>query len=114
MYYEVDQSKKKIRPLPGYFPGFKDDLKGVDPAILSDFQADYLNIPDENIVEVSDEEHNLFFEKQKRISEIKSELHEIDMKSIRPARAGETTILEELESKAKILRSELKKLEEEN
>ena len=46
-------------------------------------------------------------EKQKRISEIKSELHKIDMKSIRPARAGETERLEELESQAEILRLEL-------
>lgn len=46
-------------------------------------------------------------EKQKRISEIKSELHEIDMKSIRPARAGETAKLEELEAEAEKLRAEL-------
>ena len=46
-------------------------------------------------------------EKQKRISEIKSELQNIDMKSIRPARAGETGKLEELESQAEKLRLEL-------
>ena len=46
-------------------------------------------------------------EKQKRISEIKSLLHEIDMKSIRPARAGETERLVELEAEAQILRDEL-------
>ena len=46
-------------------------------------------------------------EKQKRISEIKSELHDIDMKSIRPARAGETEKLAELEAEAEKLRIEL-------
>ena len=46
-------------------------------------------------------------EKQKRISEIKSELNEIDMKSIRPARAGETDKLKELEIEAEKLRKEL-------
>ena len=46
-------------------------------------------------------------EKQKRISEIKSELYNIDMKSIRPARAGETDKLAELEAEAEKLRAEL-------
>lgn len=37
-------------------------------------------------------------------------LHDIDMKSIRPARSGETDKLKELEIQAEILRTELKKL----
>ena len=49
-------------------------------------------------------------EKQKRISEIKSELNEIDMKSIRPARAGEAEKLKELENQAVELRKELSTL----
>ena len=27
MFYEIDSDGSKIRPLPGYFAGFKDDLK---------------------------------------------------------------------------------------
>ena len=49
-------------------------------------------------------------EKQKRISEIKAELHDIDMKSIRPARAGEIDKLSELEAEAEKLRIELANL----
>lgn len=59
MYYEIDLNNNKIRPLPGYFKGFKDDLTQVDESLLSDTQKDYLNIPDERILEVSEEEHGL-------------------------------------------------------
>ena len=59
MFYEIDSDGSKIRPLPGYFQGFKDDLKNVDITLLSDTQKDYLSISDELIIEVSDEEHQL-------------------------------------------------------
>ena len=45
--------------------------------------------------------------KEERKAEIKSLLHDIDMKSIRPARAGETDKLSELEAEAEKLRTEL-------
>lgn len=45
-----------------------------------------------------------------RIEEIKEELAELDAKSIRPLRAGETEKLEELETQAEKLREELHKL----
>lgn len=48
----------------------------------------------------------------KRIEEIKQELSAIDLKSIRPARAGETEKLDELENEAIKLRAELWQLEE--
>ena len=59
MFYEIDSNSKKIRPLPGYFAGYKEDLTNVDVAILSDVQRDYLSISDERIVEVSEEEYHL-------------------------------------------------------
>ena len=60
MFYEIDANGNKIRPLPGYFEGFKDDLKDVDPALLSDFQTDYMSIPGDRIVKASEEEHDKF------------------------------------------------------
>ena len=48
--------------------------------------------------------------KEIRKSEIISELNEIDMKSIRPARAGEAEKLKELENQAVELRKELSTL----
>lgn len=59
MYYEVDVNGNYVRALPGYFKGFKEDLADVDISILSDVQRDYISIPDERIVEVSEEEHRL-------------------------------------------------------
>ncbi len=77
MYYEVDENNSKIRPLPGYFPGFKKDLKDVDPALLSDFQSDYLSIPDERIVEADSKEHEDFMfnaaQREKRAEAYRSE-----------------------------------------
>ncbi len=52
-------------------------------------------------------------QQQARINEIKAELIELDNKTIRPLRAGETEKLEELEIQAKALREELKTLESE-
>jgi hypothetical protein len=82
------------------------DFQIFEPEQLSDEDALKLKVRTQKEIDA--------IKKEIRKSEIISELNQIDMKSIRPARAGETTILEELESKAKILRSELKKLEEEN
>jgi flagellar motility protein MotE (MotC chaperone) len=59
MFYEIDSSGIMLRALPGYFAGFKEDLADVDDSILSDVQRDYISIPDERIVEVSEEEHRL-------------------------------------------------------
>lgn len=53
-------------------------------------------------------------ETQARIDEIKAELIELDSKTIRPLRAGETEKLQELETQAEELRKELQKLEREN
>ena len=46
-------------------------------------------------------------EKQARITEIKAQLDELDKKSIRPLRAGETERIDELENEAIKLRAEL-------
>lgn len=46
-----------------------------------------------------------------RIAEIKYELAELDLKSIRPARAGETERLAELEAQAQKLRDEMKNID---
>lgn len=73
MFYEIDSDGNKIRHLPGYFIGFKDDLAGVDSSLLSDLQKDYLSISDDLIIEVSDEEHRLVQYKnqaQKIVSEM--------------------------------------------
>lgn len=65
----------------------------------------------ENIVENPDYEAVKERErKDARIAEIKEELAELDLKSIRPIRAGETERLAELEAQAVKLREELKEL----
>ena len=46
-------------------------------------------------------------EKQARITEIKAQLDELDKKTIRPLRAGETERIDELENEAIKLRAEL-------
>ncbi len=48
--------------------------------------------------------------KQRRIEEIMQELDALDLKTIRPLRAGETSKLEELEVQACALRQELHEL----
>ena len=75
------------------------DFQIFEPEQLSDEDALKLKVRTQKEIDER--------EKQKRISEIKSELNNIDMKSIRPARAGETERLKELESEAEILRAEL-------
>jgi len=75
------------------------DFKIFEPAQLSDEDALKLGVRTQSEIDER--------EKQKRISEIKSELNNIDMKSIRPARAGETEKLKELEIEAEKLRKEL-------
>lgn len=49
-------------------------------------------------------------ENTKRIAEIKVELIELDNKTIRPLRAGETEKLKELEEEAEKLREEMQSL----
>lgn len=75
------------------------DFQIFEPEQLSDDDALKLGVRTQKEIDER--------EKQKRISEIMSELQNIDMKSIRPARAGETERLEELESQAEKLRLEL-------
>lgn len=115
MYYEIDSSGNKIRPLQGYFDGFKDDLAGINQSLLSDTQKDYMSIPAERIIEVSNEEHTSYqvqkVARDKRISEIKSEMDLLDKKSIRPIRDGETERLIEINNRLSLLRNELKTLE---
>mgnify|MGYP000906782445 CR=1 FL=1 len=78
------------------------DFKIFEPEQLSDEDALKLGVRTQKEIDER--------EKQKRISEIISELNQIDMRSIRPARAGETDKLKELESQAKKLRLEFEKL----
>jgi len=75
------------------------DFEIFEPEQLSDEDALKLGVRTQKEIDER--------EKQKRISEIISELNQIDMKSIRPARAGETEKLKELESQAEKLRLEL-------
>ncbi len=75
------------------------DFQIFEPEQLSDEDALKLKVRTQKQIDER--------EKQKRISEIISELNQIDMKSIRPARAGETARLAELEAEAEILRAEL-------
>ena len=78
------------------------DFQIFEPEQLSDEDALKLGVRTQSEIDER--------EKQKRISEIKSELNKIDMKSIRPARAGEAARLAELEAEAEILRIELSAL----
>ncbi|MBP3820965.1 hypothetical protein J6G99_04900 [bacterium] len=56
-------------------------------------------------------ENEILTEKKEiQIREIKEQLNEIDLKSIRPARAGETERLAELENQAVELRNQLAEL----
>ena len=75
------------------------DFKIFEPEQLSDEDALKLKALTQKEIDAR--------EKDIRKSEIISELNQIDMKSIRPARAGETDKLKELEIEAEKLRKEL-------
>jgi DNA repair exonuclease SbcCD nuclease subunit len=75
------------------------DFKIFEPEQLSDEDALKLGVRTQK--EIDDKK------KENRKAEIKSLLYDIDMKSIRPARAGETERLVELEAEAEKLRAEL-------
>ena len=79
------------------------DFRIFEPEQLSDEDALKLKVRTQKEIDAR--------KKEIRKSEIISELNQIDMRSIRPARAGETERLVELESQAGILRAELKELE---
>ena len=72
-------------------------------------QYDQDNLPDEDALKLGVITQKEIDDKKKenRKAEIKSLLHDIDMRSIRPARAGETERLVELEAEAEKLRAEL-------
>jgi len=110
MYYEIDNNGNKIRPLRGYFNGFKDDLKDKKLELLSDIQKDYMSIPIERIVKISEEEHvtwqNIKIVKDKRIEEIKAECNLLDLKAIRPLLDGETELVADIKAKILVLREE--------
>ena len=87
------------------------------------FQYDEILLPNNYKLEIEDNEvyaaklEEIITENNKkiyknRIEEIKQALNDIDLKSIRPARAGEQERLDELENQAIVLRTELWKLEE--
>lgn len=93
--------------------------EGVENIEVSEeIYNDYLSDPDKYIYSEGEIIENPDYaeiierrEKDARIAEIKTELEEIDRKTIRPARAGETERLEELEAQAVKLREELKELQ---
>ena len=64
MFYEINEQKEKIRPLYGYFKGFRTELKDIDKSLLNETQLDYIAIPDNRIIEISDSEHNIFIKQQ--------------------------------------------------
>ena len=72
-------------------------------------QYDQDNLSDEDALKLGVRTQKEIDDKKKeeRKAEIISELNQIDMKSIRPARAGETDKLSELEAEAEKLRTEL-------
>lgn len=75
-------------------------------------QYDQDNLPDDDALKLGVITQKEIDDKKKenRKEEIKSLLYDIDMKSIRPARVGETEKLQELEAEAQILRDELELL----
>lgn len=92
--------------------------EGVENIEVSeDLYNDYISDPDKYIYSEGEIIENPDYaeivaqrEKDARIAQIKAELEDIDLKSIRPARAGETERLEELEAQAVKLREELQEL----
>ena len=78
------------------------DFRIFEPEQLSDEDALKLGVRTRKEIDAR--------KKEIRKSEIISELNEIDMKSIRPARAGEAEKLKELENQAVELRKELSTL----
>lgn len=92
------------------YPNEARELKNVSK---EEFEADRDKfIIENNELVVSRNYISIQAEKQKRqrIAEIKTELTELDNKTIRPLRAGETEKLAELEKQAEELREELQKL----
>jgi hypothetical protein len=93
MYYEIDSNGRKLRPLPGYFDGFKKDLEKVDKALLSDTQADYMSIDPARIIELSEEEHAAYILKQQQdlqtIIDSQQYLSDTDYKIIKEMETGE-------------------------
>lgn len=70
----------------------------------------YFKIKNNEIIKKTEAEINAEIKEAKRqqqIVKIKEELADLDSKTIRPLRAGETDILKELETQAKILRQKL-------
>lgn len=82
--------------------------KGIEMQVLEEHQLPQEDKLALGLITQSDIDK---IERLKRIADIKSELYNIDIKSIRPARAGETDRLQELEVQAEILRQELSLLE---
>lgn len=86
----------------------------------------YLTLSNEENDKISSDDKNIYFylngqlvakdkaaeeAKEKRIAEIKEELNQIDLKSIRAVRAGETEYLKRYEEEAVELRKKLAELE---
>jgi hypothetical protein len=93
MYYEIDSTGKKLRPLPGYFDGFKKDLEKVDKSLLSDTQADYISIDPARIIELTEEEHAAYILKQQQdlqsVMDSQKYLADTDYKIIKEMETGE-------------------------
>jgi len=93
MYYEIDSNGKKLRPLPGYFDGFKKDLEKVDESLLSDTQGDYMRIDPARIIELTEEEHAAYILKQQQdlqtIIDSRKYLSDTDYKLIKEMETGE-------------------------
>lgn len=93
MYYEIDSIGKKIRPLPGYFEGFKADLEKVEESLLSETQADYMAIDPSRIIHLTEEEHLAYVSGQEKNQEsVKAALqylNETDYKIIKEMETGE-------------------------
>jgi len=93
MYYEIDITGKKLRPLPGYFDGFKKDLEKVDESLLSELQTDYMRIDPARIIKLTEEEHADYIIKQQQnlqaIVDCRKYLSDTDYKIIKEFEIGE-------------------------
>jgi len=93
MYYEIDSTGKKLRPLPGYFDGFNKVLEKADASLLSDTQADYMSIDPARIIELSEDEHVAYILKQQQdlqsVMDSQKYLSETDYKIIKEMETGE-------------------------
>lgn len=83
MYYEINESGQLVRPLPGYYDGYHDDLAGVDLALLSAEQQDYVSLPLKRIKLASDTEIREYETRKANMDNTLKKLKETDLQMCR-------------------------------